>query len=107
MVVLEILKPYRQITDVFLNDISQNEMKPASRTIDPAFGIDFWRFANKPEYFQALTGFEPVHLNTSLGLLPSRCFLAQLVTVRILSLGGTGSNAIDARNFLVFFKERL
>ena len=25
----------------FLNDISQNEMKPASRTIDPAFGIDF------------------------------------------------------------------
>lgn len=107
MVVLEILKPYRQITDVFLNDISQNEMKPASRTIDPAFGIDFWRFANKPEYFQALTGFEPVHLNTSLGLLPSRCFLAQLVTVCILSLGGTGSNAIEARNFFSFFKERL
>lgn len=105
MLVLEILKPHRQITDVFLNDISQNEMKPASRTIDPAFGIDFWRFANKPEYFQALTGFEPVHLNTSLGLLPSRCFLAQLVTVCILSLGGTGSNAIEARNFLVFLKK--
>ena len=105
MLVLEILKPHRQITDVFLNDISQNEMKPASRTIDPAFGIDFWRFANKPEYFQTLTGFEPVHLNTSLGLLPSRCFLAQLVTACILSLGGTGSNAIEARNFLVFLKK--
>lgn len=89
----------------FSNDISQNEMKPASRTIDPAFGIDFWRFANKPEYFQALTGFEPVHLNTSLSLLPSRCFLAQLVTACILSLGGTGSNAIEARNFLVFLKK--
>ena len=59
----------------------------------------------KPENFQALTRFKLVHLNTSLGLLPSRCFLAQLVTACILSLGGTGSNAIEARNFLVFLKK--
>lgn len=100
MVVLEILKPYRQITDVFLNDISQNENLLLGQ-LTQLLGLIFG------EYFQALTGFEPVHLNTSLGLLPSRCFLAQLVTVCILSLGGTGSNAIEARNFLVFFKERL
>ena len=81
-------------------------MRPASRTIDRAFGIKFGVLrTKKPENFQALTRFKLVHLNTSLGLLPSRCFLAQLVTVCILSLGGTGSNAIEARNFLVFLKK--
>ena len=81
-------------------------MRPASRTIDRAFGIKFGVLrTKKPENFQALTRFKPVHLNTSLGLLPSRCFLAQLVTACILSLGGTGSNAIEARNFLVFLKK--